>query len=112
MNSFITGSRAYGKPRDDSDIDLVVCVSSKDLKKLWALALNDPSNEEKQLRFGKINLVAFNLDCPEERGRYVRWSATNQSLIARKPVSKEEAIEAFRASDAEKNYTQQEAERE
>lgn len=29
MNAFITGSHAYGTPREDSDIDLVVLVEDE-----------------------------------------------------------------------------------
>lgn len=100
MKSYITGSRAYGTPREDSDIDLVIAVNEHDYRLLWAFADKD----QKRLDYGKLNLVAFNLDLPEESARFERWLKVHESLVARKPVTKDEAIAAFREADAEKGY--------
>ena len=98
MRAYITGSRAYGTPREDSDIDLVIACGSNDLFELWE------SVDHVRLMFGKLNLVAFNVDVPEEAARYERWLAVHKSLVARKPVTKEQAIAAFREADAEGTY--------
>lgn len=34
MRAFLTGSRVYGSPKEDSDLDLVIHVSSGDLELL------------------------------------------------------------------------------
>lgn len=96
--SFITGSRAHGTPREDSDIDLAVPLHEKDYKTLWAL------NDGNKLMFGKLNIVAFNMDSPEDAERFKAWRKTNYELCAKKPVSKEDACLAYRAAGAESNY--------
>ena len=72
MNSFITGSQVYGKPKPDSDIDLVIRCDEATLKLLTAQADSidkrswgehvPPSCDgtdivSKSLRFGNLNLV-------------------------------------------------------
>lgn len=101
MKSFITGSRAYGTPTADSDVDLVVVVNTTDIKLLWEF-----KQDEHRLMFGKLNLVCFNVDNPDDMCRFERWLAVHNDLVLRRPVTKEEAIAAFRAADAEcPNYT-------
>ena len=98
MQAYITGSRAYGTPREDSDIDLVVALSGKDLCTIWE------SVKHVKLMFGNLNLVAFNLDNAEDMERYQKWLAVHESLVKRAPVTKEEAIAAFREAGAESVY--------
>ncbi len=97
--AFITGSRAHGTPREDSDIDLVIALHEKDYRTLWALC------EDSKLQFGKLNLVAFNMDCPEDVERFKAWKKVNYELCYRGPVTKEEACEAYREAGAESVYT-------
>lgn len=99
-NGYITGSRAYGIPSDESDIDLVVCLPREDIEKLWSLTEGSIT-----LMFGKLNLVAFNIDDPEDMERYKSWSAAHDRLMAIKPVTKERAIQEFREANAESAYT-------
>lgn len=103
MRAYITGSRAYGTPREDSDIDLVIACGTSDLFALWAVV------EHTKLMFGRLNLVAFNVDIPEEAARYERWLSVHNSLVARRPVTKEEAIAAFREADAESAYLEKDS---
>ena len=96
MRSFITGSRAYGLPREDSDIDLVVWVSPVDLHALRAMAEKEkgwqehsknglkeaPSNggpEADSLRFGNLNLIAVTW-----KDAFKAWQKGTERLIARK----------------------------
>ena len=51
--AFLTGSRVYGEPHDESDIDLVILVDYKALK-----ALKNFSESKKTIRFGKLNIIA------------------------------------------------------
>ncbi len=69
--AFLTGSRAYGTPREDSDIDLCVLLSRDDYHTLKA-ALPEDAREDMDdgrydeepggmnIRFGQLNLLAFN----------------------------------------------------
>lgn len=99
--AFITGSRAHGIPRDDSDIDLAVPLWEKDYKTLWALS------GKNKLQFGNLNIVAFNMQDPKDAERYYAWRKTNFELCKRKPVSHEEACLAYRESGAESKYNEQ-----
>lgn len=88
---FITGSRAYGYPREDSDVDLVVGVSGDDAMELW----KHGSSGEASCRFGKLNLITFHLDSSTGPDRFKEWRRVHDSLVARKPVTREEAVAAF-----------------
>lgn len=101
--AFITGSRAYGTPRDDSDIDLAIPLHEKDYRTLWAL-----TEGKNKLQFGKLNIVAFNMDDEKDAIRFFAWRRTNYELCSKKPVTKEEACLAFREAGAESNYTESE----
>lgn len=96
MKSFITGSHAYGIPTPESDLDLVVLVSSVDAAKLWAA--RDESS--KSPRFSNLNLIIFESDVEGGEARFALWKQVNDELIARRPVSREEAVEAFKSSGA------------
>ncbi len=100
MNAFITGSRAYGTPREDSDIDLVVACSTDEISTLWELC----EHPHAKCVFGKLNLVLFNVEKPEDVERYQRWKGAHDRLVARAPVTKDEAIKEFRDAGAESVY--------
>lgn len=71
MSAFITGSHAYGEPRPESDIDLVLYMTSDAAWALEKLSDKPDSKAEedvidayagmggKCLRFGKLNLLIF-----------------------------------------------------
>lgn len=103
MKAFITGSHAYGTPTEYSDVDLGIAVSKEDYALLWKLK----DKNRKGLRFGPLNIVAFNIDDEEALLRFIRWRNTNDKLIARKPVTKEEACAAFLAAGANIVYNQE-----
>ncbi len=91
--SYITGSRAYGIPRDDSDVDLVVACFHEDYEILKA-----HSEAENKVHFGKLNLVLFNLDDPKSRARYKGWRQVHDKLVMMKPVTRDFAIKCFEAA--------------
>lgn len=77
ITGFLTGSRIYGMPRDDSDLDLCVLVTEGELELLRQcsdLQTTDQEHAEQEakdnqdrgyppngrvLRFGKLNVVCF-----------------------------------------------------
>lgn len=85
LDGFVTGSYVYGTPNENSDID--ICILTNDVGFFWT------NSEQKGIRFGKLNLIAF---CSIEK--YTRWKDVTNSLIARRPVTRDEAIEAFKAA--------------
>lgn len=93
MNAFLTGSRAYGTPRPDSDVDLCVLLSHDDLEAL-ALQAPQPNGEpasgddnDASLRFGRLNVIAMT-----DPDRFAAWKEATTELVARKPVTRDQAI--------------------
>jgi len=101
MKAFITGSHAYGTPTEDSDIDLVVQVSPGDLERL-AILSGDTAAEHygvsgtQYLRFGGLNLLAVDNDID-----YQIWLEGTKELVARRPVTRDEAVAVFKRRQKE-----------
>jgi hypothetical protein len=98
---FVTGSHAYGTPRLDSDIDLVVYGS---MHTLDALATQHESARPKHpgeqyhdmlrsgcLYFGRLNLIFIT-----DTKLFDAWRAATEWLTRRKPVDREYAIRVHR----------------
>lgn len=86
MNAFITGSRAYGSPRPNSDIDLVIRVDSRTRLMLETLSDNPKTDKYGSVivRFGRLNLLLCETD--EEFATWV--VGTNKMLVdKRKGIS-------------------------
>lgn len=91
MAAFLTGSRAYGTPREDSDWDLVVCC---DTDTHWQLRYNgDANNPYAPTRFGRLNLIVL-----DDVEKFKTWKRVTEELKARAPVCKEDAKAAFVAA--------------
>jgi hypothetical protein len=96
MQAFLTGSQVYGKPTQDSDIDLVIFTDVDTMLRLRALSDNprlvniSGSNTHKSasIRFGKLNLTVVTTE-----DEWQVWRLATLALKAEAPVSKEHAIE-------------------
>ena len=95
--AFLTGSRVYGRPREDSDVDLVVFVPDEDERAAVFMFSDDKSDfDEKEAdpgkgfmygcRFGRLNLIL----CDAEK--YDAFRAATDELIGRRPVTRDEAV--------------------
>jgi predicted nucleotidyltransferase len=90
MKPFVTGSRAYGEPKHDSDIDLVVRMDGLVLSQLKKF-----TDQEGILRFGRLNIIPAVSD-----KAYQVWKEGTEELMDRsyvKPVTRDEAVEFFKA---------------
>ena len=88
MNTpFITGSRVYGTPTSKSDIDLVLPPMDPRLRQLL---IENSDNSELPIKYGKLNLIICTL--PEQ---YELWKQGTKELIAKSPVTRQEAIDHF-----------------
>ena len=83
MKAFITGSHEYGKPKSDSDVDLVIFVNH--LTKERLIELSDTG--KMPCKFGKLNLIFATTE--EEYGA---WLLGKNLCYVRKPLTKEQAI--------------------
>lgn len=81
MNAFITGSRVYGIPREDSDIDLVVLVDETTRDNLRLLRDN---HDAFKVTFGRLNLVLVTTT-----KEFEAWKQGTEELKALSPVTRE-----------------------
>lgn len=93
--ALITGSRVYGTPREDSDVDLVLKITASEFEILRQLA--DPQDEEDtpynglpHIRFGRLNIIP----CIHQ-ATYTAWKRGTRNLIACRPVTRDEAVHEF-----------------
>ncbi len=103
MQSFLTGSRVYGIPRPDSDIDLCVLMSYSEMRILVDAHGREPGEEGSalpratSLRFGSLNLlVTF------DEGAFSEWKIATDDLSKVYPVTRDDAIEHFKKCEAER----------
>jgi len=89
LNSFLTGSHAYGTPNEKSDVDMVVLVTEKERNIL--LANTDTGGSK--IMFGKLNLIILSKDVPAEVEQFLLWKKGTEDLIARRPVTRDFAIQ-------------------
>jgi hypothetical protein len=77
VDAFITGSRAYGSPSPESDIDLVLRVDSYMTKRLLERYSDDQREYRgiKQIRFGRLNLII-----PDDDAEMSMWKFGTQHL--------------------------------
>jgi len=89
---FVTGSYAYGAPRPDSDIDLVVLVDTD-----TQVLLQQHSADKGPIRFGKLNLIAVT-----STRLFEAWARGTDQMIQEReetgePVSRDRAVEVLTA---------------
>lgn len=77
MQAFITGSRAYGKPKADSDVDLVIRCSEETAKwlRLWCDDGTTKENSGFPCMFGRLNLIICTTD-----EQYAVWRLGTTSI--------------------------------
>lgn len=86
MNAFLTGSQVYGTPTPESDVDLCVQMSWADMNALTRFADSISGSLPDAQKFGKLNLLIL------EDWKFRAWKRGTEDLVARKPVTREEAI--------------------
>lgn len=99
---FLTGSRVYGRPKVDSDIDMVVRMDwdeAEDLRRQSDTRKREPDSDFERvhyhedegtvcLRFGKLNLIV----CLDDR-TYDVWQKMTSRCSNEAPVTRDKAIE-------------------
>lgn len=101
--AFLTGSRAYGVPRADSDVDVVVRMPREAVDLLIKSGVADvvhdfPQNNNASFRFGKMNLIC----CTSDK-RFEKWVRGTAVLQSRAPVTRDAAIEVFEKEGIERS---------
>ena len=83
MNAFLTGSRIYGTPSENSDIDLVVLMNQTEIEML---------SSKFPIRFEKLNIIAVN-----NAHEFSLWKEAMELCVNEMPVSRDRAIEIHKA---------------
>lgn len=100
MSAFLTGSRVYGTPREDSDFDMVVLMTVADLyaamQHLHGEVVHDYSFSAGSLRFGDLNLII-----QTDPKLFAAWQKARDTLTAIKPVTREVAVAVHKQCFAE-----------
>jgi hypothetical protein len=94
--AFLTGSHAYGKPTDGSDVDLVVRLDEDTRKKLVEIFCPESEREahgypELQFKSGKLNIILCSTDAS-----FDAWLDGTKKLIAEAPVTRDRAVEVIK----------------
>jgi len=93
MRAFVTGSRLYGWPGKDSDLDVVILGDQHLIDVLVSFAdkaHGSYSHGSASVRFGMLNLIVLS-DVEE----FDRWLAATDKLCEVGPVTKKQAHEFF-----------------
>lgn len=107
MSAFLTGSRAYGTPREDSDIDLCLLMDEDEAEALiefcggWQEVSDSPYKGGMCLFMlthtgKKLNIILF-VDSNQHRA----WKDATKELMARRPVTRKEAVAHIVAKENE-----------
>lgn len=97
MKALLTGSHAYGEPNKKSDVDIVVLCNRETAILLNNLLRPDSyfhmshPSVDNSIRQGKINLII-----EHEKKAFDVWVDGIEQLKARKPVTRDEAVETFK----------------
>lgn len=89
QNGFITGSRVYGVPTEESDLDLVICAGHEVTDKLDEFSDHGPGASGGVV-YGMLNIIALS---PVE---FQAWKEATEYLITIKPVSREQAKQTIK----------------
>ena len=101
--AFVTGSRKYGSPRPDSDVDLAILVNREDAEILRHHSEGEGEEANRKIVYGKLNLIVFVKG--EEDDQYQAWKKTNEVLRAMRPVTKAQATSALENMGAHGNFS-------
>lgn len=101
--AILTGSHAYGTPKPESDVDLVIRVTDPDTLDAIINAADPPTDDPvhkpsavqfrtASFRFGTLNLIIAHTD-----DQYAQWAEGTRILRERAPVTREQACAVFQA---------------
>lgn len=90
MNAFLTGSRAYGTPRHDSDVDVVLLTDRE-----TAAALQQAGTEVRVFADGgwSVHVGPINIIGMSDSVQFAKWREGTDHLKTIAPVTREQAVE-------------------
>jgi hypothetical protein len=97
MDAFLTGSRIYGTPTSESDLDLVIFLSKSEAYFIMNHADKDdksrPIYDDDNIfvcRYGKLNLIMLT-----DEDDYNAWKCGTKECLSTKPVTRDFAKAAI-----------------
>jgi len=101
VKPFLTGSHAYGVPKEGSDLDIVVLLDNCLASTLLSLSMGSVNIQygsvaSASLRFGPLNIIAIT-----DEAEFTAWKTATDLLIAMKPVTREQAVACIKKHVAE-----------
>jgi len=88
--AFVGGSRAFGAPREDSDVDLVVRISTEDAAKMEAVFVRQTKWPNPSFKIGQLNLI-----CATNDEEYDVWRDGTEKFVAEKRVVPKEESHSY-----------------
>jgi hypothetical protein len=97
FTTFLTGSRVYGTPTPESDMDMVMFIDYFNLNLLINSGICDkvnifPHDGSVGIKIGKLNLI-----CLTKQESYKIWLDRTNILLNKAPVTREDAIAELEA---------------
>jgi predicted nucleotidyltransferase len=93
---FLTGSRVYGTPTEDSDVDLVVLTEPETRTALFDVAEEFDGVDRYGVTTSSLVFGGLNLLVETDRRRFLIWKLGTNYLKTQAPVTRDEAVEFFR----------------
>ena len=92
MKAFVTGSRVYGTPTKESDLDLVIFCGADTSVMLMdhdEVSQNEDAHVSayQSVRFGRLNIIL----CGNEK-EYSKWLRAKERCVQERPVTRKRAI--------------------
>lgn len=100
-NAFITGSRAYGVPRFDSDLDVVLLIEDADTRGHFIQhadsILGQSAGDQNDLATLSVKCGTVNFIICKSKEQFDLWKRGTDDLLKNRPVLRQQAIEYFNA---------------
>ena len=104
--SFITGSLKYGdnyRQEPSSDVDLVIYIDSEDQKALEGYTTSPVEAPrdlyELNVTSSRIRVDGFDLILVSDKADYDHWKMITDRLVDDKPLTRADAVAAFKADE-------------
>ena len=88
MNAFVTGSTVYGRPTDESDVDLVILADQDTLDRL----IEESDNKELPIRFGRLNLIVLGTKAEYDAWHDAKRECSLRALANDCDIDRDEAV--------------------
>lgn len=88
MNAILGGSRVYGKPNKDSDLDLVLWLPNSMQRQIVRKEGDETGDDT--VRYGNLNIIL-----PNNAKEFSVWLYGIELLKQHKPVTRDKAVETF-----------------